>query len=966
MKLRNLALALFSALWLSASAGNEKTEVEQVTGGVQLTTDVDYIVTGTTPFTASGSVDIVNTDHAVLIISNIKPSKVLANWMDYIYINGEKAVNGENCQVKMYGRGAIVFPYAKGLSPLTCYTEQNFEGESCNTYTEGHSGGYMKTLGTANLNNKIRSFKLKRGYMVTFAIGTGGWGYSRCFIADQEDLEVSTLPAILDNRISSYRIFPWFNFHKAGIANATGADICEALNVSGCYSFGLGENRGVDTECVPHHIYEDWPSSSACGSVAYSPHLKTNNEPRNSADDHPQDLKTILNNWQNLMRTGMRLCTPSSWDGSDYWNGTGFLKEFIDSIDAKGWRCDIFDAHGYWTEGSFTTNLPNWYNATKRPIWISEWVWGASWNSNGAFANGVTEAQNAAAVERICTNLNKMEYVERYFYWNSERDPSKVYKNGSLTATGKYYANMEVGLGYNTKYEFIPKETRLEDIGKLSSDYNRRKATVALDWTDPNGDLMNEIEVRCKLPEATAYTTIATVTPKDKNSSGGVSYSYTATVDEPGTYTFQIRAKAYNNKYYTSSEAIVNVAPAQGTSEIQYGKLVLDNLDANTIYYSEEFDTAPCVFIGAMTNKNSSLRAGNRTAATNGKDKFTYQLRPWSYDDGKKYEATMSKSEEIPFLALKAGNYTFGDIACEVGTIKEGVASSDVTWTDTAEVAFEKAFPEGVTPVVLTEIRNPNYATGTSTSALNCRVFDVTNTGFKYIIYSEYLTGRKITASQNVCYCAIAPGLGTADKENGIIIAAGHGDTQVYGSSQRENLFTIAADDEEGNPTTEQLYFNSPVVIAQLQTNNFPAVSMLRRTDSTEKDEEGNTWTTGVKIKRILDRELTIVGEDGTKTTVSSTSSSASTAAYRDNIGWVAISKVKEGGSVPTSIVATPANGDVPSLNPRVVDRRIVVDGVAAFEVYSITGAKVEAKSTLESGIYVVKANGKSAKVLVK
>ena len=65
----------------------------------------------------------------------------------------------------------------------------------------------MKTLTEANLNNKIRSFKLKRGYMVTFALGVGGWGYSRCFIADMEDLEVAEMPSNMDSRVSSYRIF---------------------------------------------------------------------------------------------------------------------------------------------------------------------------------------------------------------------------------------------------------------------------------------------------------------------------------------------------------------------------------------------------------------------------------------------------------------------------------------------------------------------------------------------------------------------------------------------------------------------------------------------------------------------------------------------------------------------------------------------------------------------------------------
>ena len=48
----------------------------------------------------------------------------------------------------------------------------------------------MKDLTNATLNNSFKSFKLKRGYMVTFALGKSGWGYSRCVIADQEDLEM--------------------------------------------------------------------------------------------------------------------------------------------------------------------------------------------------------------------------------------------------------------------------------------------------------------------------------------------------------------------------------------------------------------------------------------------------------------------------------------------------------------------------------------------------------------------------------------------------------------------------------------------------------------------------------------------------------------------------------------------------------------------------------------------------------
>ena len=72
----------------------------------------------------------------------------------------------------------------------------------------------MNTLTAVQLNNKIRSFKLKRGYMVTFSTQASGRGYSRCFIAASSDLEVAELPAVLDQKISSYRIFKWYDAGK--------------------------------------------------------------------------------------------------------------------------------------------------------------------------------------------------------------------------------------------------------------------------------------------------------------------------------------------------------------------------------------------------------------------------------------------------------------------------------------------------------------------------------------------------------------------------------------------------------------------------------------------------------------------------------------------------------------------------------------------------------------------------------
>ena len=491
--LRNCLVLLLMLLPVVPSlSANTKETVEQVQGTVTLTADVDYIVTSTTPFADDAVVNIQNTDHAVLILQGVKPSKARTLLSAHVQINGQKAVNNTNCQLKLYNRGCIVLPYGNSVKPLTVYSEQNFEGTSCDDFGLESSGGFMNTLTDQKLNNRIRSFRLKRGYMVTFSLQKEGRGYSRCFIAADQDLEMATLPAILDRSISSYRVFKWYDTGKPQLAAAGGDNgACSALNVTSTYSWSQGSDMLPDVECVSHHIYEDWPSAASCGNVSYTCHMKTNNEPRNSSDDHPQTLETILDNWENLMRTGMRLCSPSSWDGSDYWNGTGFLKEFFDSIDARGWRCDIVDMHCYWPEANFS-NLQNWVNAVRRPIWISEWCWGASWNNNGAFANGVTQNQVRDALRRICNNLNGMDYVERYFYWNGERgDISKIYLNGSLTPAGEMYAQLDGGVGYNGKYDYAPRAPKQRDPANLKIDFNRETGIVDVFWDEYNGE-MNE------------------------------------------------------------------------------------------------------------------------------------------------------------------------------------------------------------------------------------------------------------------------------------------------------------------------------------------------------------------------------------------------------------------------------------------------------------------------------------------
>lgn len=933
MKIKQLTCALLLAFGLAANAANTVTKVGQVTGEVTLSENVDYVIQGTTPFADGAKVNITNTDHAVLIIQSIRPSHVLSRKLldGHVFINGEQAVNGENCQVRMYAHGSIVFPYAKDIKPLTVYSEQNYGGTAVNDFGLEHSSGFMNTLTEAKLNNQIRSFKLKRGYMVTFAVGKNGWGYSRCFIADTEDLEFAELPAHLDARISSYRVFQWHDSQKKGLANDTRAFLPELLEITTCYSFGPGENRLPDMECIPHRIHEGWPSPSECGSKTYSCHLKTNNEPGNSADPDPATVEQVLNNWQELMRTGMRLCSESSHDGS--WS---HLDQFIAEIDKRGWRCDILDLHCYWSGGF--GNMESYYNKYgKRPIWITEWVWGASWNNNGIFSDRSkwddfsesTQQKNLKEVRNILTTLNSSPYVERYFYWNSERDCSKLFRGeGEMSLTGNYYRDMNSGMAYRKEYEKVPNVVYTAPSNLAGTWSNQTAGSFRLTWSDTNGDMLNEIRVQRKVEDG-SYETVAVMAPKDQ-SGKTLSYYYIDTISAAGVFEYRVVNVTADNKERSSGVIKAARSSLNGVTGLQYGEIIMVDGEEVKMNYTEGFSDTPGLFMGAITNNNSSMHLGNFISGSGTKN-FSYTPMPWLTSTSTAFD----KAEKIPFMAIEEGNFQFSNLDCEVGVVK-------VNMVDTVTVAFNKPFPEGVVPVVLTEVRKPIQPKG----PIIVKIHDVTNAGFKCILMYEDEVGTQTSIKSNVCYLAITPGVGVVHEESGLMIAAGKNEQMAYGSTARACYFTYGAD---------TLRFNDPLVFANLQTTNYNAATMLRRNDALVTAEfDGKEFAVGARFKRITDSSRKNA-PDGSKLSATS---------MKDDIGWVVLYTRAEGTSEPTSIESVGVAGA--TIRPYVVDGTIYVDGCNEFDVYTLHGTKLATSAALPSGVYVVKAAASTAMVVVK
>src|SRR5580765_4365083 len=117
----------------------------------------------------------LNSADSYFVLANIKPSVLVSTYLSQVRISGATAVADSNCRVAEFGAGAVVVPQSPSFQPLTVYSGQHFTGSAL---ALGQYTYYKTSLGA--LYAQISSFKLKRGYMATFAQTESGTGLSKC------------------------------------------------------------------------------------------------------------------------------------------------------------------------------------------------------------------------------------------------------------------------------------------------------------------------------------------------------------------------------------------------------------------------------------------------------------------------------------------------------------------------------------------------------------------------------------------------------------------------------------------------------------------------------------------------------------------------------------------------------------------------------------------------------------------
>ena len=451
---------------------------------------IDYHIISSTPFENFGHVNL-NGRTSWLVFENIRPSKVVSSYLSNVTIDGQQAVNGGNCRVEIWMRGAVVIP-TPSEAPFVATTDEG-----------SFSVGVGNTANLGENSNKARSFTLKRGYMATVATGKNGGDYSRVYVADHADLTVTTLPTALDQRITSVYIRNWHYTSKAGYCSTKG-DVMTATVACGgswAWNWDAGRSSSEDVEYVPikQHLY--WPDDGnfyKSGSTA----LMLFNEPEHSEQHTKCSCGGAIDEWKaythtpKFNATGLRIGSPSA-------TSLSWIKQYLKHCDDMKQRCDFSCTHGYWTS-EWANNL-NTLKSYGRPIWITEWEYGASWTS-GSNPSNADDAR--AKVFDILERLEYNDYVERYSYYEFDTGGSNGWmreifweNNASkgLAYVGQVYARVKPHFGYKASIQPVPNwwapaasTPKITGAAKLSD------GCYALNVSNGNGDATATFQVQRK------------------------------------------------------------------------------------------------------------------------------------------------------------------------------------------------------------------------------------------------------------------------------------------------------------------------------------------------------------------------------------------------------------------------------------------------------------------------------------
>jgi hypothetical protein len=488
------------------------------------------------PAIGNGTVDLTS-DSGWLILDGVLPSRAINLHLSYIKVNGQPARNNINVKVTNYLRGCVIMAHAPVYEALSLFKEPAYAGDEmkCIPFT------YYKEVQLAGFNNAVSSFKLKKGYMATFAQNQDGTGYSKVFIAENADLEVSTLQLGLDNQVSFVRVFPWRYTEKKGMGWGISSPI-RTLRGSWFYNWGPSTIEGTtDIEFVPckwsakNDVDAQWQTLLNDNS---STHLLGFNEPDQDTQAN-MSLELMLKRWPKMLESGMRVGSPAV--ASDL----NLLYAFMDRCDALNYRVDFVAIHDYGegTAQAFYNKCKTIYDRTKRPIWIKEFNFGGTWTPGRP-----TYAQSAARIKEIIERYDTEGIIERYAIFNfDETDQNRAVfynpvENLVITPLGVAYRDQTSSMAFNPVEQINIPIRQVAPINFMG--FNTDAVNTRLRWENFMDNTAGTFSIERSLNGGT-FTQLAVI--------AGSSTSYVDNVSSSGLGRYTYRISSLNPVYGNSS-----------------------------------------------------------------------------------------------------------------------------------------------------------------------------------------------------------------------------------------------------------------------------------------------------------------------------------------------------------------------------------------------------------------------------
>lgn len=553
--MKNFTLSLAALLctpMLALADGNYTSGVNtetSVSGNVTVSGKTELHLTSKTAPVAEGTVINLVDDDSWLYFDAVRPSKVLYDYLANIKVNGAQAVyfnNAVNVRLAEWGSGTVVIPNGNKWDTecLTVFDKANCQGESKkfgmfdevtrpipNTDRDTTFYGYIGRQGDlGEWDNRIRSFKLKKGYMVTFANNSDGTGHSRVWIADTEDIVVNVMPegfvtynngkydeATSKAFISALRVYRWEWVGKKGWAGWNTGDI-GLSNAESYYTWSAGkvwrkwEEGGyypMNAEFVPIRQNKTDPKWFVLDTISGVTHLLGYNEP-DRPDQANATVENAIANWPNMLKTMYRLGSPAPASVWANWAGS-----FWSQIKLYNYRCDFDVVHIYEYTTDWASRIKKMQgNSGGRPCWVTEYNNGANWTNESwptqsgtkvdvdgkpiLDKNGkeqtVKRPASAANLEherqwtvKMMDIMENMDALERAYFYNWVEDARSYILQDKLTPAGKVFAEYVGKPGYKAAKAFEHVWKLAPASLKATADFDHEY--VNIEFYDHNGEM---------------------------------------------------------------------------------------------------------------------------------------------------------------------------------------------------------------------------------------------------------------------------------------------------------------------------------------------------------------------------------------------------------------------------------------------------------------------------------------------